>query len=318
MQEPDAGAELRTKGLLMPFSAKTSAFALVLLLSAGVHVSSARAQIPPPRSPNTARGFFTPFSGNTVLVVWSGAHVESDSVWMGYRVRRTIKGITPTPFELVGEHKARNQVTSLCISTAQPCDLSQFVFYGRGLFFKGFRNNFANGKYIIDYPPGAPTNNCDTCRVFADQANLAGFTSQYAVTSIDTVRIVNSDFTESAIDSSEIVTVQPATPPTNNLERVGVVPNPFRGSAEWDPAPGDNRVHFIHLPAGSTVRIYTSNGELVRVLVQNPNANMGGTTGELEWDLKNADGRKVVSGIYIYQVESPQGHSVKGHFVVIR
>jgi len=302
----------------MPFSAKTSALTLILLLSAGAYVPSAWAQIPPPRSPNTVRGFFTPFNRNTVLVVWSGLHVEADTVWMGYRVRRTIKGITPTPFELVGQHKSRNQVTGLCLATSQPCDLSQFVFYGTGLFFKGFQNNFANGQYIIDYPPGAPTNNCDSCRVFVDRANLAGFTSLYAVTSIDTVRITASDFTESPIDSSEIVTVQPASPPTNNLERVAVVPNPFRGSAEWDPVPGENRVHFIHLPAGSTVRIYTSNGELVRMLVQNPNANLGGTTGELEWDLKNADGRNVVSGIYIYHVESPQGHNVKGHFVVIR
>ena len=97
-----------------------------------------------------------------------------------------------------------------------------------------------------------------------------------------------------------------------------MVPNPFRGSAEWDPTPGQNRVHFVNLPASSTVRVFTSNGELVRVLVQNPNANAGGTTGDLEWDLKNADGRNIVSGIYIYQVESPQGHTTKGHFVVIR
>jgi hypothetical protein len=237
---------------------------------------------------------------------------------MGYRVRRTILGITPTPFELVGQHKSRNTVTQACLSTASPCDPSQFVFYGTGLFFKGFRNNLFNGKYILDYPPGAPVDNCDSCWVFADQGNLSGFTSRYAVTSIDTLHLTNNDFTESAINPNEIVTVQPSTGPADNLERVAVVPNPFRGSAEWDPAPGQNRVHFIHLPAGSTVRIFTSNLEPVRVLVQNPNANPGGTTGDLEWDLKNADGRNVVSGIYVYHVESPQGHHIKGHFVVIR
>jgi hypothetical protein len=245
--------------------------------------------------------------------------VEADSgIWMGYRVRRTIKGITPIPFEVIGQYKSRNTVTSACLATAAPCDLSQFIFYGTGLFFKGFHNNFANGQFIINYPPGAPAVDCDTCWIFADQANLAGFTSQYAVTSIDTVHLTANDFTESPIDSSEIVTVQPSAPPADNLERVAVVPNPFRGSAEWDPVPGENRVHFIHLPAGSTVRVFTTNGELVRVLVQNPNANLGGQTGDLEWDLKNADGRKIVSGIYIYQVESPQGHNIKGHFVVIR
>jgi len=302
----------------MPFPAKRLA---VVLLAASLNTAAASAaQMAIPRSPNAVRAYFTSRTGpNTVLVVWSGARAESDStVWMGYRVRRTIKGISPTPLEVVGEYRARDTVTSACLATAQPCDLSQFHIYGRGFFFKGFSNNLSGGKYIIDYPPGAPVDNCDSCRLFADQGNLGGFTSLYAVTSIDTVHITGSDFTESPIDSSEIVTVQPSGPPADNLERVGVVPNPFRGSAEWDPAPGQNRVHFIHLPAGSTVRIFTSNAELVRVLTQNPNANPGGVTGDLEWDLKNADGRKVVSGIYIYQVESAQGHRVKGHFVVIR
>ncbi|HXF58775.1 MAG TPA: T9SS type A sorting domain-containing protein [Candidatus Saccharimonadales bacterium] len=302
----------------MQLTARTSLLTLALI-GACFCSGRAEAQIQIPRSPYLVRGFFSSnLGGNSVLVVWSGSQVETDSVWMGYRVRRTINGITPTPFELVGQHKSKNTVTSACLAIAAPCDLSHFVFYGTGIFFKGFRSNLVNGRYLINYPPGAPVDVCDTCWVFVDQANLAGFTSQYAVTSIDTVHIVNNDFTESPINPSEIVTVQPSTGPADNLERVAVVPNPFRGSAEWDPAAGDNRVHFTHLPASSTVRIFTSNGELVRILVQNPNANAGGTTGDLEWDLKNADGRKVVSGIYIYQVESPQGHSTKGHFVIIR
>ena len=305
----------------MPFSARGSVAALGLVLLSGIFQGPATAQIPPPRSPHLVRAFFTQFRSNTVIVVWTGGGVESDSVWMGYRVRRNINGITARDsMQLVGEYKAKDTVTSACLSTQAPCDLSNFVFYGRGLFFKGFRNNFSNGKYIIDYPPppATPAVDCDSCWVFADQANLAGFTSQYAVTSIDTVRMVASDFVESAIDSSEIVTVEPSSPPASNLERVAVVPNPYRGSAEWDPGPGQSRVHFIHLPARSTVRIYTSNGELVRELVQDPSANQGGETGELAWDLKNGQGRNVVSGIYIYQVESPQGHNIKGHFVIIR
>ena len=287
----------------MPFSARGSIAVLCLVVFTCLLPDLAAAQIPPPRNPHDVRAFFTPFNGKTVIVAWMGGDVETDSVWMGYRVRRTIQGITPRPFELVGEYKAKDTVTSACLSTQQPCDLSQFVFYGRGLFFRGFRNNFLNGKYIINYPPQA------------DQANLAGFTSQYAVTSIDTVRSFQSDFVESAIDT--FVLVQPSTGPTTNLERIGVVPNPYHGSAEWD-GPGQNTVHFIHLPARSTVRIYTSNGELVRQLVQDPNANAGGETGDLAWDLKNGHGRNVVSGIYIYQVESPQGHTIKGHFVIIR
>src|SRR2546427_3236731 len=138
----------------MPFSARGSAIGLFVLLSSWMPVPRVEAQAAIPRSPNTVRAFFSPITGgNTVFLVWSGAQVETDSVWMGYRVRRTIKGITPTPFELIGQHKSRNTVTSACIATARPCDLTHFVFYGTGLFFKGFRNNLANGQFIINYPP---------------------------------------------------------------------------------------------------------------------------------------------------------------------
>jgi len=302
----------------MSFLAKSSIASGLLVALILAQQPSPAAAVPLPRSPNTVRGFFTPLTGaNTVLVVWSGAHVESDSVWMGYRVRRTIDGISTEPFGVVGQFKAKNTVTSACLATAQPCDLSHFVNYGTGFFFRGFHNNLTPNGFVINYPPGAPTDNCDSCWVFADPANLGGFTSHYAVTSIDTVHLVGNDFAESPIDPNEIATVEVSGPPANNLEQVAVVPNPFRASAEWDP-PGQHHVHFIHLPAGSTVKIFTTNGELVQVLIQDPNANQGGTTGDLEWDLKNADRRDVVSGIYIYHVESPQGHHVNGHFVVIR
>jgi hypothetical protein len=67
------------------------------------------------------------------------------------------------------------------------------------------------------------------------------------------------------------------------------------------------------------VRIYTSSGELLRELIQDPNANPGGASGDLEWDLKNASGNTVVSGIYIYTVHPPDGRTPrKGHFVIIK
>jgi hypothetical protein len=83
--------------------------------------------------------------------------------------------------------------------------------------------------------------------------------------------------------------------------------------------PNQRAVHFINLPTGSTVRIYTSAGDLLRVLTQNPNSSGGGTTGELAWDLKNDAGNTVVSGIYLYTVHPPDGRTPKkGHFVIIK
>jgi hypothetical protein len=227
--------------------------------------------------------------------------------------------------ELVGQWRpTRGRITSVCFSRLQPCDLGQFVFGGNGLFFRGFQENAIRdaagtptGKYYIDYPPGAPADRCDSCFIFADVAVLAGFQTQYAVTSIDTTHMTANDFTESAIDPAQVVTLLPATPPASNLERVEAVPNPYRGSAEWDP-PGGRRVHFIHLPVGSTVKIYTTSAELIRTLKLDASSSPGGQTGELAWDLKNEDGRTVVSGIYMFLAETPEGRTHNGHFVIIK
>lgn len=302
---------------------------------------SASAQIPFPKSPTGVQAYYFAASlqnrnlasnatGTFVFLVWNGPSAESDTtcaapdscfpLWQGYRVRRSIEGISPGQLEVVGQWKARDTISPICLDTQQPCNTQDFVFNGAGVFFKGFRGNRRpDGTYRLNYPLGNPADADSTARIYVDTGSLVGFKLTYAVTSIDTLRQVNADFYESPIDSSQIVTLTAATPPEDNLEHVAVVPNPYKGSAQWDPSPSERRIHFIHLPAGSTVRIYTSSGELLRTLTQDPNASPGGQTGELEWDMKNASGNAVVSGIYIYTVHPPDGRTPKkGHFVIIK
>jgi len=312
--------------------------------------AASRAQIPFPVSPtgvqanylqSTAqnRNLVNNATGTFVFLLWNGPSAEGDtvcttvittsppdtnlvctSVWQGYRVRRTIEGISPGRLEVVGQWKSRDTVIPFCLTEQLPCDPQNFVFTGTGVFFKGFRNNRRpDGSFVLPYPPGNPADQDSTARIYVDAGALVGFPTEYAVTSIDTVRQVNADFYESPIDSSQIVRLTPATPPEDNLEQVGVVPNPYKESAQWDPAANQRQIHFIHLPASSTVRIYTAAGELLRTLTQNPNANPGGVSGDLVWDLKNDRGKTVVSGIYIYTVHPPDGRTPKkGHFVIIK
>lgn len=103
-----------------------------------------------------------------------------------------------------------------------------------------------------------------------------------------------------------------ATPgTTENLNTVSVVPNPFRGAEAWD-QPGGNEVQFINLPSDARIRIYTLAGDLVRDLRHSDPVR------DFErWDLKNGKGEDVVSGIYVYRVESGV-FTHQSRFVVIR
>jgi hypothetical protein len=108
--------------------------------------------------------------------------------------------------------------------------------------------------------------------------------------------------------------VEPTGGPTANLERVGVVPNPFRARETWE-RPGANELHFINLPENATILIYTASGDLVTRLEHRDSIR------DFErWDLKNEQGRDVASGIYMFRIEShsPQKFSYQDRFVVIR
>ncbi len=105
--------------------------------------------------------------------------------------------------------------------------------------------------------------------------------------------------------------VEPTLGPSSNLEQVIVVPNPYRGSEVWD-QPGQGEVHFINLPAASTIKIYTAAGDLVRQIEHRDNVR------DFErWDLKNGAGNLVASGIYVFRVEAGS-FQFQNRLVVIR
>ena len=105
--------------------------------------------------------------------------------------------------------------------------------------------------------------------------------------------------------------VEPTQGPTQNLETVSVVPNPFRASEAWD-RPGGNEIHFINLPAQARILIYTSSGDLVREIEHSDTVRDFAV-----WDLKNGSGQDVSSGIYMYRVVSG-AFARQNRLVVIR
>ena len=115
----------------------------------------------------------------------------------------------------------------------------------------------------------------------------------------------------SKLGNMTVDAVEPTGGPTQNLQNVMVVPNPFRGREAWD-RPDGHELHFKNLPTRAKIRIYTVAGDLVRELDHNDPVR------DFErWDLKNANGRDVTSGIYMYRVEA-DAFFAQSRFVVIR
>jgi hypothetical protein len=105
--------------------------------------------------------------------------------------------------------------------------------------------------------------------------------------------------------------IEPTGGPTADLERVSVIPNPFRANEAWDTQDG-NELHFVNLPAQARILIYTLSGDLVIRLDHNDPVR------DFErWDLKNENGQHVSSGIYVYRVET-SSFSFQNRFIVIR
>ncbi len=169
-----------------------------------------------------------------------------------------------------------------------------------------------------------------------------GFWYWYAVTAYDkgTFRIVSIDSTTCPTCPPDTVRqrtdspkfgkftqtmqrVMPGTTPTQTLDDVYVVPNPYRVNAAWDLAettfePTGRRLRFFNLPPVATIRIFTLAGDHVVTIDHNDARNRELELESTSWNLISKNEQDTVSEIYIYHVETPDGQEKVGKFVVIR
>jgi hypothetical protein len=96
-----------------------------------------------------------------------------------------------------------------------------------------------------------------------------------------------------------------------DLSRVKVVPNPYVTAASFElplnpgitSGRGERKIDFTHLPAGATVRVFTSRGDLLITLQQSGDIE----DGTVSWNLKTSENLDIAYGIYFYVVESTVG-----------
>jgi len=175
-----------------------------------------------------------------------------------------------------------------------------------------------------------------------------GFIYFYSVTAGDSTAGSQLFGRRSAVEADQ---VSPQSS-TKSGKSVWVVPNPYRGftslqarPSAWDLTPNatdptGTHVDFMGLPAGKwRIRVYTVSGDMVAELKSEDAVNQsvrGSVTGpdgktrpgfnrqqdtpsdgQARWNLISRNGQDVVSGIYLFVVESDQGQQ-RGKFIVIR
>jgi hypothetical protein len=137
------------------------------------------------------------------------------------------------------------------------------------------------------------------------------FPYYYGVTTFDTEDdLVTVDYDPRSGAGHYWKKVYPSQAPRTDVSEIRVIPNPYNVREDWEE--GEAKITFDNLPSRATIYVYDVIGELViRLEHSSP-------TDDFEpWNLKSATGRDVVSGVYLFKVESSEGDKV-GKFIVIR
>lgn len=97
------------------------------------------------------------------------------------------------------------------------------------------------------------------------------------------------------------------------LKLINVVPNPYNAFSEYENNRLDSRVKITNLPEKCTVRIYNSQGKLIKTMKKDSPITF------LDWTLTNHANIPIASGVYLIHVEVPGvGERVVKAFVAMR
>ncbi|MBN1433549.1 hypothetical protein JW921_02245, partial [Candidatus Fermentibacterales bacterium] len=155
----------------------------------------------------------------------------------------------------------------------------------------------------------------ESAHSYTDSDVTRGFPYFYVLCSYDAETLIESQKTnyKQELDGAPIPVVPGWSPRVDWTSAVSVVPNPYRGSADWEVAHLD-KLAFTNLPAVCDIHVYTLAGDHVVTL---EHRSLGGDSGVEYWDLRNSLGRGIASGLYVYCVQTSARH-VLGRFAVIR
>jgi hypothetical protein len=119
--------------------------------------------------------------------------------------------------------------------------------------------------------------------------------------------------------TSRGASIDPGKASSNGEFAPYVVPNPYVGSASFEPerfavsGRGERRIEFRGLPRSCTIRVFNVRGDLVQTLHHD-----GSYDGYVEWDLRTKDNLDLAPGLYVFHVESDDLGTATGKFAVVK
>ena len=179
-------------------------------------------------------------------------------------------------------------------------------------------SNFKDVLLALDYSNPRPLTTDATWRVLVVNSEFP-INKPAAGDTFDLKVIVPFGASDAFTFSTHASRVDVAKARADFVERPYVVPNPYVGSASFEPGlfaqkgRGERRLEFRGIPQGGTVRIYTVHGDLVQTLQQD-----GTDKGYVAWNLRTKDNLDAAPGLYIFHVEGRGVGSFVGKFAIIK
>lgn len=102
------------------------------------------------------------------------------------------------------------------------------------------------------------------------------------------------------------------------LEQIQVVPNPYYVTHEGIRSSFESKLYFTHLPRKCTISIYTTAGNLVRIIEHDEATSVTpDKLGADVWDLLTLNNQRIVSQTLVAKIETPSGASTIKKFTIV-
>ncbi len=163
--------------------------------------------------------------------------------------------------------------------------------------YKVYRATYAPGDFEL-----VATITDPAVHEYTDNTARNGFPYYYVVTAFDLetgVESTKSNYKQT-LEGTPVAVTPNWDSDSNWTENVRVVPNPYKISAAWETT-YFNKIAFINLPAMCDIHIFTLAGDHVITL---EHRDYSGEVGTEYWDLVSRNDQDIVTGLYVYRVET--------------